>query len=398
MSPGNDVLTPSKLRLVLANGSLAQYPQGGGHWTVFLQYLLGLSALGHHLFWLELLKTTGNPTRDQKLIRIFLTRFRYYGLGANCAVLLVKGDLNRESLESMEVYGATKCQIQELIRRSDLLWNFCCTLRPPLLSMFKRRAVIDLDPGLLQVPALSYDFGLSGHEFFLTVGSNMSEPDCQVPDLGYTWYSFMPFVYLPSWNVAPDPGYEAPFSSVTQWTWNKIEIFHNERVLSISKRDAFLRYLEMPRRAGRGFELAANIHPRDVTGDRELLLGTGWTLVNPHRVAISPRTYQNYINKSRAEFSCPKPIYRQLNTGWFSDRSAAYLASGRPVLAEDTGFKHHIPIGSGLITFTDLDEASAGVAEIDGNYPRHARAARELAEEHLNAEKWLRSMLAACGW
>ena len=161
---------------------------------------------------------------------------------------------------------------------------------------------------------------------------------------------------------------------------------------------AFLRYLEMPQRTSRTFELAANIHPNDTTGDRELMLEMGWNLVNPHLVARSPSIYQEYIRKSRAEFSCPKPIYRELKTGWFSDRSAAYLASGRPVLAENTGFKDHLPTGSGLISFDDLDEAQAGVAEIDGNYPRHSRAARALAEEFLNAEKSLPAMLSACGW
>lgn len=388
----------SKLRIVLANGSLAQYPQGGGHWSVFLQYLFGLHALGHDVFWLELLKTTGDNSRDQKLIRTFLTRLRHYGFGARCALLLVHTDYADATLDTAGTYGAGKCQIQEVIRRADLLWNFCCTLRQPFLSLFKRRALIDLDPGMLQIPALDTDLGLSDHEILLTVGSKMGEPDCQVPTLGRPWHRFMPFVHLPSWNAAPDPGHEAPFSSITQWTWNKAEIYHHERVLNISKRDAFLRYLEMPRRTGRSFELAANIHRRDITGDRELLLRMGWKLVNPHQVAISPPAYQNYLKNSRAEFSCPKPIYRELKTGWLSDRSAAYLATGRPVLAEDTGLKGHIPAGSGLITFTDSDEAREGVAEIDGNYPFHARAARELAEEYLNAEKSLPAMLSACGW
>ena len=386
----------SKLRIVLANGSLAKYPKGGGHWSVFLQYLLGLDALGHDVFWLELLKTTGDRARDQKLIRIFFARFHRYGFGSRCALLLVHSEYGDATLDSAETYGASKCQIQEQIRRADLLWNFCGTLRQPFLSLFKRRALIDLDPGMLQIPALDTDLGLSDHEILLTAGSKMGEADCQVPTLGRSWHRFMPFIHLPLWQVAPDPGDQAAFTSITQWTWD--EIWYGKRVLSTSKRDAFLRYLEMPRRTGRTFELAANIHPKDITGDRERLLNRGWKLVQPHRVARSPAIYQAYIHRSRAEFSCPKPIYRELKTGWFSDRSAAYLASGRPVLAENTGFEDHLPTGSGLISFHDFDEAQAGVAEIDGNYPRHARAARELAEEYLSAEKWLPSMLTACGW
>lgn len=395
MSPGNDALTASKLRIVLANGSLAKYPQGGGHWSVFLQYLFGLDALGHDPFWLELLTTSGDRTRDQKLIRTFLARFRHYGFGSRCALLLMDTEYGDASVETAEPHGATKQQIQETIRRADLLWNFCSTVRPPFLSRFKRRALIDLDPGMLQIPALDMDLALSDHEILLTVGSKMGDPDCQVPTLGRTWHRFMPFVYLPLWKAAADPGERAAFSSITQWTWE--EIWYKTRVLSTSKREAFLRYLEMPQRTNRAFELAANIHPNDMTGDRELLTKMGWQLEHPHRVARSPLIYQEYIKRSRAEFSCPKPIYRELRTGWFSDRSVAYLASGRPVLAEDTGFKDRLPTGSGLISFNDLDEAQAGVAEIDGNYPRHARAARELAAEYFNSEKWLPSMLSACG-
>jgi hypothetical protein len=114
-------------------------------------------------------------------------------------------------------------------------------------------------------------------------------------------------------------------------------------------------------------------------------------------VARSPVKYQNYIQRSRAEFCCPKPFYKDFNTGWFSDRSVAYLASGRPVLAEDTGFAQHLPTGRGLVSFKSMTEAVAGVQEIDGNYPVHARVARELAEEYFNSQKWLPSMLSACG-
>jgi hypothetical protein len=147
----------------------------------------------------------------------------------------------------------------------------------------------------------------------------------------------------------------------------------------------------------RPFELAANIHPEDQTGDRELLCSHGWKLVDPWQVAVSPQAYQNYIARSRAEISCPKPIYRELKSGWFSDRSAAYLASGRPVLAEDTGFSDHFPTGEGLLMFHDLSEAIARVVDIDANYERHRRAAREFAEEFLDSRRSLETMLAACG-
>lgn len=391
--PLNVPSTKSQLRIVLANASLAKYPQGGGHWSVFLQYLFGLGALGHDVFWLELLKTSGDRAYDEKLIKIFLARFRRYGFGARCGLLLVDSDF--ADLEPAEVHGSSAREIRETIADADLVWNFCCSLRQPFLSRFKHRALIDLDPGMVQLPLLDRGFAVTDHDTLFTIGSKIGEDDCEVPTLGREWHRFLPFVHLPLWHAADNPGVEAPFTSVTQWTWNEYQ--HENRLFSFSKRRAYLQYLDMPRQTGRAFELAANIHPREKTGDRELVIGAGWQLVNPNWVARSPARYQKYIQRSRAEFCCPKPFYRDFNTGWFSDRSAAYLASGRPVLAEDTGFSAHLPTGRGLLCFKNVAEAVAGVKEIDGNYPLHMRAARELAEEHFNSQKWLPSMLSACG-
>jgi hypothetical protein len=386
----------SKLRIVLANQTLADYPQGGGHWTCFLQYLFGLTALGHDVFWLELLHSTGNPARDQRLIDIFFGRFNRYGFKDRCAVLLYSPQVTEPTLEAGHPYGMSRERLREIAHDADLLWNFACSLPQPLLSLFRRRVLIDGDPGHLQVSALTWDMGIHDHHVFLSAGTRLHAPDCQVPTLGVKWHQFVQFVYLPMWEVGPDPGIDAPFSSVTQWKWEQLEL--QGRILSVSKRDAYVRYIDLPKRARRPFQLAANIHPQDATGDRERLLTRGWELVNPHRVTRTPSGYQNYIKQSRAEFSCPKPIHKELKTGWFSDRSACYLASGRPVLAEDTGFSEYLPTGRGLVCFNNLEEAVAGVAEIDRDYPQHMRAARELAQEYLNSEKRLSAMLAACGW
>jgi hypothetical protein len=237
--------------------------------------------------------------------------------------------------------------------------------------------------------------GIDDHHVFLTIGRKINDPDCEVPTLGKKWHAFSPFVYLPLWKQEPNPGFQASFTSITQWTW--AELWYKDRVLSISKRNAYLRYIELPKRAMRPFELAVNIHPNDKTGDRELLQDYGWKLADPHRAANSPETYREYIALSQAEIVCPKPIFTELKTGWFSDRSACYLASGRPVLAEDTGFSDYLPTGEGLLVFRNIDEALAGVAEIDFNYERHMRAAREFAEEFLDSQYWLEQMINFCG-
>jgi hypothetical protein len=209
----------------------------------------------------------------------------------------------------------------------------------------------------------------------------------------FKWHTFTPFVYLPLWDVTGDPGSAAAFTTVTHWEWN--ELWWGTRVLSTSKREAYLRYLELPQQSGRPFELAVNIGENDEAGDRQLLERYGWKTVDPWKVAGSPAAYQSYIAQSRAEISCPKPIFRELKTGWFSDRSACYLAAGRPVLAEDTGISDYLPTGAGLIMFRDLDEATVGVHNIDSQYRRHMVAARKLAEEYLDARQCLAKMLAA---
>ncbi len=297
-------------------------------------------------------------------------------------------------LETAEAHGKSKSEIKEVIKRSDLLWNFACAVRRPLLTMFPCRVLSDQDPGHLHVASLTVDMDLHQHHRFLTVGSKVGAPDCEVPNLGLEWRTFRPFVYLPMWTPAPDPGPGAPFSSVTHWTWE--ELWLDGRVLSVSKRDAYLRYFNLPQKAKRPFELAAMIYPGLECGDRELLEGSGWNIVDPREVAGSPSLYKGYISRSRAEICCPKPIYRELKTGWFSDRSACYLASGRPVLAEDTGFSENLPTGAGLLVFRDLSEALAAVQEIDSNYQFHARAAPSVAEEFLDSQRCLQTMLDAC--
>jgi hypothetical protein len=383
------------VRIVLANNSIAGYPQGGGHWSCFLQYLFGLNALGHDVFWLEVLQSTGNPVRDHRLIDIFFGRFKRYGFKDRCALLLYDHHVEEPTLELAHAFGMSKHRIREIARSTDLLWNFACSLRQPLLSLFSWRVLIDGDPGHLQVSALTWEMGIRDHHAFLSAGTKLQDPDCKVPTLGVKWHPFIQFIYLPMWDVAPDPGPDAPYTSVTQWSWEELEL--EGRRLSISKREAYLSYVNLPQRTRRPFELAANIDRHDTT-DRELITNEGWKLINPHRLAWSPSLYQQYIKRAHAEFCCAKPIHSVLKTGWFSDRSACFLASGRPVLAEDTGLSEHLPTGRGLLCFSNIEQAVAGVAEIDANYPQHMRAARELAEEYLSSTKWLPIMLAACGY
>jgi hypothetical protein len=379
--------------IVVANSSVASYPLGGGVWSWMLQYPLGLRALGHNVFWIELMKSCGDPARDGAMANDFFARIAPYGLAPQSAVLVFE-DLDVQDIDRAQVYGRPFQTILDIADGADLLWNIACAIRQPLLAKFARRVLIDVDPGHLQIVATQFEMGVNDHHVHLSVGAKLSDPDCEAPTLGLRWRPFLPFVYLPMWEAAPDPGPEAPFSSITQWTWE--ELSYHGRVLSLSKREAYLRYVDLPAHTGRAFELAAFIGDKDPSHDREALRSGGWRVVDPHKVANTPEAYRGYLRASRAEISCPKPIFRELNTGWFSDRSVSYLALGRPVVAEDAGFGDAVPTGRGVLKFRDSDEAQAAVAEIDRDYRLHSRWARALACDLFNSDLQLKAMLAAC--
>lgn len=382
------------MRIVLGTTRLASYQEGGGHWAWFLQYPLGLRALGHQVLWLDVLVSTGDATRDQSLIQAFFDRAARWGLAPAAAVMVVS-NLDAQRLDTCQLFGTSAAALADELRSADLVLNFCCALRPVLLALSRRCALIDVDPGHLQVSAQSFEYaGLRDHDVHLTIGARIHAADCGIPTLGISWRTFEPFVYLPVWQVGPDPGPLAPFSSVTQWTWE--ELRWEGGLISVSKRTAYFEYLELPRLARRPFELAANIGATDPAGDRERLERNGWAVVDPHRVTASPEQYQEYIRRSRAELMCAKPLHLVMKTGWFSDRSIAYLATGRPVLAQDTGFSERLPTGVGLLVFGDMREAVEAVAEIDGNYAKHSRAARELAEAYFDSRKCLAGLVSAC--
>ena len=382
----------SAARIVVA-GSLAEYLEGGGYWWHRLQYLLGLRDLGHDVFWLDLLPSTGDPAEDERCVAALVARMEMFDLADRVIVLLHDGSRPNHDVESFAVLNASEQRFDEIVRSADAVWNLCGAAKPPLLSRFGRRVLIDLDPGVYQLSDLSWDMGLGNHDVFLTIGTKIQDEDSEVPARGVEWQPMLPFVFLPEWREEPDPGPQAPFTSLTQWEWR--EMWLGDRVLSRSKRDAYLRFLDLPARTGLPFELAANIDPGDETGDRALLASHGWSWVHPHVKAGTPAAYRTYIAASRAEFLCPKPIYADLRTGWFSDRSVCYLATGRPVVCEETGFSDRIPTGEGLFAFRDLDQAATAVEDVHANYARHRAAARELAVELFDSRRRLAAMVEA---
>lgn len=324
----------------------------------------------------------------------FLSRLKTYRLDGFARVLLLPSGVPQD-LSAGIVYGCSRETLRCEIAGSDMLWNFAAAIRAPLLHEFRWRVLIDGDPGHLQVSALEWDLGIAEHDRCLTVGLNINGEFCRVPKLGVRWTPFSQPVWLPFWPQAPDPGYTAPFSSITHWNWGSL--FLDGRELSISKRDAYLRLATLPSLTSRPFTLATMLDStNDPAGDRAIMEAGGWKIVHSWEVAGSPEAYRDFIAASRAEICAPKPVYTALRTGWVSDRSSAYLALGRPVVMEDTGLQGHLPIGTGLLTFTTVEEAAERVREVDRDYEKHSRAAREIAEEFFSSDHVIPKMLKAC--
>ncbi|MGA2409368.1 MAG: hypothetical protein ABSG46_03130 [Candidatus Binataceae bacterium] len=377
--------------IALGCKAIASYPEGGPLAVGFIQYPLGLRALGHRVFWIEVIQAALARAKPE-LVKGFFELMAGYGLAGDCALIAAE-DLDNQALETAEVYGKSAAEVAALIDASDVLWNFATSIRQPLLGRFRQRALIDGDPGHLQVCALTYNFDIQHHQVLLSVGNKIADEDCEAPRLGREWKAYRPYVFIPMWPETPDPGPQAPFSSITQWSWEELEM--DGRRLSLAKRESYLRNVTLPMLTRRPFELAANIGANDVAEDRKLFGRNGWRIVEPYAVAGTRAKYQAYLRSSRAEILCCKPIFRELKTGWISDRSLGYLASGRPVLAEDCGFKQHLPASRGMLSFESVEEAAAQVAEIDGNYNAHSRAARELAEGYFGSRECLDGILRA---
>jgi len=251
---------------------------------------------------------------------------------------------------------------------------------------------LDLDPGY---PQMWRELGLAdllaGHDRFVTLGANVGRPECAIPDCGVEWIATPPPVDLARWTPTwvDEPG--RAFTTVATWR-NPYGTVAFDGVTYGSRVHEFRRFVELPRLVGAEFELALDIDAAE-TRDLRALEANGWRLVDPRRVAGTPAAYRDYIRGSRAELCVAQQMYVATRSGWLSDRSVCYLASGKPVLAQDTGLRDRYPVGEGLLVFSTVEEAAAGVEEIERDYERHSAAARALAEQHFDARKVLGRLL-----
>jgi hypothetical protein len=259
----------------------------------------------------------------------------------------------------------------------------------PWFTEIPRRAFIDTDPvftqlGHLMDPA-TRNLALK-HSSFFSFGENIHTGHSTIPDDQILWQPTRQPVVLDAWPVTPGPQ-DGKFTTVMQWDSYAVCEYNGSRYGM--KSESFRPYMNLPLQVGPIFELAIG----SPTTPRDLLISRGWTLSNPLEVTRDPWTYQSYIQESKAEFSVAKHGYVISRSGWFSERSAAYLASGRPVVIQDTGFSEWLETGSGVIAFTTPEEALAGIEEINNRYKFHCRQAREIAEEYFDAREVLYNLV-----
>jgi hypothetical protein len=274
----------------------------------------------------------------------------------------------------------------DLAAEADLLVNVTGHLTlEPIMSRVRRAIYLDFDPGYIQFwHAAGYtNLGLEGHDYYYTIGENIGTADCAIPTAGIPWrHTRQPIV------LDQQPAFEAPsplrFTTVASWRGGYGRVSYGGQTFGL-KAHEFRKIVALPQRAGAAFELALEIYPGD-DRDRVLLESHGWRIVDPRAVAADPPSFDRYIRASGAECSAAQGIYVETNSGWFSDRTARYLAWGKPALVQETGFSRQLPSGEGLIPFHTLDGAIDGAAAIARNYGRHARAARQLAQAYFDSD------------
>jgi hypothetical protein len=386
------------VRAVVASPGASGLPQVAGNTWTFLQFVLGLDRLGVESFWVDhqpkldprqpARERRAHPGEDCHSIGYVSARFedmsRRFGLDGRCCIVYDEGS----------TFGMTPAELEGVVEEADLLLNLAAPLPPgsPLLRI-PRRAYIDLDPGFTQIWAHQIDLGLGDHEFFFTVGQSVGRPEFGIPTRGIEWRPILPPVVLDLWPAHVDETCER-LSTVADWRGSQYAQFEDE--LYAGKRDEFLRFLELPARIGRPVELALTIGQHDHE-DLGLLLRNDWFVRDPYLYAGDLDSYREFIQSSRAELSVAKSGYVKSRSGWFSDRTACYLASGKPAVVQSTGFEWRLPAGEGLLTFATVEEAARAIETVERDYRAHAEAARRIAEEQMDARLVLGSILSEMG-
>jgi hypothetical protein len=341
--------------------------------------------------WMEVLPSAGDHKADRQNIQSFQRHLREHGLSGRYCLLLQKPKSDEHSLEGMECFGMSKRQLLERLAGPNVMLNLSYSVHPPLLLQFERRVFCDLDPSEILYWMTKMEMGQSFHHEFWTIGLNVNGTDCRLPGSPLKWKTFYPLADCVLMKRQPRPS--APkFTTIGQWYWSgAVEV--DGQFPDLSKRYAFEPYLNLPKLVPDAvFELAMNIGAD--AAEMKRLQAHGWRLVDPHRVARSPKVYRRYLKSAMGEFTAIKGVDVRWKTGWLSDRAAAFMALGRPAITEDDGAARYLPDWSGMFFVRDVAETAEAVREIVGRWDYWSKRSRACAEEIFDSTVNLRRVLA----
>ncbi len=389
----------SSRKLLVVLGMMGRCPFGGQTW-LYLNWLRGLSRLGHDVWYVEDDATwpydprADSITDDPSYAASYLDRVtKQVGLEGRWAFRpLYRG--------GEECYGISASKLRQLYRDCDALLNICgATVLNDDHFAARRRVYVETDPVTNELELANGKEKtlavLRAHDTLVTYGENYGAPDCGVPlPAGFTWLKTRQPVDLELWPMAFDPNAKH-YTTIGNFKQKGNDVVWNGETYHWSKHHEFLKYLDLPkRRPNVSFELALNV---DDANDREMLLSSGFKLKSPLQLSMEPFGYQSLFRESRAEWTVAKDQNVRLRSGWSSERDVCYLASGKPVIAQSTGFEHHVPTGDGLFAFKDMDDVLAAIDRIEADYARACKAARGVAEEAFEATKVCRTFVEEIG-
>ena len=382
----------------IVTGMIATYPLGGVAWD-YGQYAVGLEQLGMDVFYLE---DTGaenyNPVKGE------------YGADCSVGIRFLQESLDQFSPNlgkrwhfralDNSTYGIGAAEFQHIVEKADLFLNVSGgTLLRDEYMRCPCKILIDTDPGwnhFVNYPKWDANpnwhgtHGFRSHDHFFTYAERIGANDCNLPDMGIHWHATRPPVVMECWEPS---GQGTDWTTVMTWNNFRKPVEYQGRLYG-SKEMEFPKVEQLPQHLPKShFELAVGGNEAPTEHWRRL----GWKVIDSHSVSRTMNDYRDYIQGSRGEFSVAKNLYTATKSGWFSCRSACYLAAGRPCVVQDTGFKDTIPTGEGLLTWTTLAEAQDAVREIESDYAFHQRRAREIAAEYLDAKRVIGDMLYTVG-
>jgi len=369
---------------ILVSGAIANKPLSGGEAWVRMSWVRGLRRLGCDVCFVEQIDSSqcvdeqGRAAPFERSVNRKTFESAIESLAPGCpAALLCDG--GRASI------GLDFDDVVERAAGAELLVNISGHLEiEAIKAKPRRRAYVDVDPGFTQIWAAGgAGARLEGHDAYFTVGENVGTAECPIPTVGLDWLPLPPPVTLEDWPALP-AARDDRFTTVATWRSPLGALSHGDLEFQ-GKHHNWRRMVSLPRLSRQRFEIALQIHPSD-SDDRTALEANGWRLVDPRAVAGDPLAYRSYVQGSAAEFSVAHPVYVDTASGWLSDRTVRYLASGRPALVQDTGVGRRYPVGEGLVPFRTVEQAVAAAAAMAGDYEAHAQAARSLAETYFDSD------------